>query len=99
MQEYIKKILGSGNTTTLIISNKDMEDLTKIVKSLEDSRLLLNGVTESVKNEVNEQKGRFLSMLVGTLGASLLGDLLAGKGINRTGEGIVRAGEGNKSDF
>ena len=66
-----KKILGSGNTTTLIISNKDMEDLIKIVKSLEDSGLLLEGVTESVQNEVKEQKEGFLSMLLGTLGASL----------------------------
>ena len=87
MQEYIKKILGSGNT--LIISNKDIEDLIKIVKSLEDSGLLLKGVIESAQNEVTEQKGRFLSMLLGTLGASLLGNLLAGKGINRAGEGIV----------
>ena len=100
-----KQILGSGNTT-LIISNKDIEDLIKIVKSLEDSGLLLKGVTETVQNEVKEQKGGFLSMLLGTLGASLLGNLLTGKGINkkgkginRAGEGIVRAGEGNKSDF
>ena len=100
-----KKILGSGNTT-LIISNNNIEVLIKIVKSLEDSGLLLKGVTESVQNEVKEQKGGFLSMLLGTLGASLLGNLLTGKGINkkgkginRAGEGIVRAGEGNKSDF
>ena len=104
MQEYIKKILGSGNTT-LIISNNEIEDLIKIVKSLEDSGLLLKGVTESVQNEVKDQKGGFFNMLLGALGASLLGNLLAGKGINkkgkginRTGEGIVRAGEGNKSD-
>ena len=64
-----KKILGSGNTT-LIISNKDMEDLIKIVKSLEDSGLLLKGVPEIAQNEVKEQKGGFLSMLLGTLGAS-----------------------------
>ena len=92
-----KKILGSGNT--LIISNKDIEDLIKIVKSLEDSGLLLKGVTESAQNEVTEQKGRFLSMLLGTLGASLLGNLLAGKGINRAGEGIVKASERNNTDF
>ena len=101
-----KRILGSGNTK-LIISNKDIEDLIKIVKSLEDSGLLLKGVTESVQNEVKEQKGGFLSMLLGTLGASLLGNLLTGKGIHRAGkgkgihradEGIVRAGEVN-TDF
>ena len=71
MQEYIKKILGSGNTT-LIISNNEMK-----------------------------QKGGFLSMLLGTLGASLLGNLLKGRGIYRAGKGkgIVRAGEGNNMDF
>ena len=69
-----KKILGSGNAT-LIISNKDMEDLVKIVKSLGDSGLLLKGVAESVHNEVKEQKGGFLSMLLGTLGPSFLGNL------------------------
>ena len=102
-----KKILGSGNTT-LIISNKDMEDLIKIVKSLEDSGLLLKGVTETVQNEVKEQKGGFLSMLLGTLGASLLGNLLTGKGLRRAGKGkgiqragerIVGTGKGNKLDF
>ena len=69
MQEYIKKILGSGNTT-LIISNNEIEDIIKIVKSLEDSGLLLKGVTETVQNEI-EQKGGFLSMLLDTLGAIL----------------------------
>ena len=74
-----KKILGSGGHTTLIISNENMEDLIKIVKSLEDSGFLLKGVTESVQNEVKEQKGGFLSLLLGTLGASLLGILLKEK--------------------
>ena len=89
-----KKILGSG-TTTLIISNDEMEDIIKIVKSLEDSGLLLKGVTETVQNEVKEQKGGFLSMLLCTLGASLLGNFLAGKGINRAGAGFNRAGHGS----
>ena len=73
-----------------------MEDIIKIVKSLEDSGLLLKGVTETVQNEVKEQKGGFLSMLLGTLGTSLLGNPLAGRGINRAGKGrgINRAGEG-----
>ena len=99
-----KKILGSGNMTTLIISNDEINDIIKIVKSLEDSGLLLKGVTETVQNEVKEQKGGFLSMLLGTLGASLLGNLLTGKGIYRAGKGkgaiaksqgrgIKRAGE------
>ena len=67
-----KKILGSGGHTTLIISNKDMNDLIEIVKSLEDSGLLLKGVTESVQNEVKEQRGGFLSMFLGTLDASFI---------------------------
>ena len=78
----------------------------KIVKSLKYFGLLLKGVTERVQNEVKKQKGGFLNMLLGTLGACLLGNLLTGKGINRAGEGIVRAGDGviraserNKTDF
>ena len=99
MQEYIKKILGSGhnnNNTTLIISNNEIKDIIKIVKSLEDSGLLLKGITETVQNEVKEQKGGFLSMLLGTLGASLFGNLLTGKGAIATsqGRGIYRAGKG-----
>ena len=69
-----------------------MEDIIKMVKSLEDSGLLLEGVIETVQNEAKEQKGGLLSMLLGILGASLLGNILSGKGINRAGEGIVRAG-------
>ena len=81
-----------------------MGDIIKIVKSLEDSGLLLKGVTETVQNGVKEQKGGFLSMLLGILGASLSRNILADKGINRAGEGIVRAGSGrrsskNKMDF
>ena len=72
-----------------------MEDIIKIGKSLEDSGLLLKGGTEIVQNEVKEQNEGFLSMLLGTLGVSLLGNILAGKGKNRAGEGIVRAGYGN----
>ena len=68
-----------------------------MVKSLEDSGLLLEGVIETVQNEAKEQKGGFLSMLLGILGASLLGNILSGKGINRAGEGIVRAGYGRRS--
>ena len=92
--------MGSGNTTTLIISNNEIDDIIKIVKYLEDAGLLLKGVTEMVQNEVKEQKGGFLSMLLGTLGASLLGDLLIGKGIYRAGKGkgIVRAGYGHPSE-
>ena len=79
-----------------------MNDIMKIVQALEDSNILLKGVTKTVQNEVKEQKGGFLSMLLGTLGASLLGNLLTRKGIHRAGkgEGIVRSGYGNnKMDF
>ena len=71
-------MLGSRNTA-LIISNNEIDDIIKMVKSLEDSSLLLKGVTETARNEVKEQKGGFLSMLLGTLGASLLGNLLTGR--------------------
>ena len=77
-----------------------MQDLLKIVNSLEDSSILLDGITETVKNEVKEQKDHFLSMLLDTLGASLLGDLLtknlSGRGVIRAGEGAIRAGYGSK---
>ena len=72
--------------TTLIISNAETHDIIKIVKSFEDSGLLVKGITETVQNGVKEQKGGFLSALLGTLGASLLGDLLIGKGIYRAGK-------------
>ena len=81
-----KKILGSGKTT-LIISNEDMNNITKIIQALEDSCILLKGVTKTIKNETKEQKGEVLSMLLNTLGATFLGNLLAVKGIVRTGSG------------
>ena len=90
-----KKISGSG-TTTPIISNDEMKDIIETVKSLEDSILLLKGVSKTIQNEAKEQKEGFLSMLLGTLDASLLGNILAGKGIKRAGEGVIRAGYGNK---
>ena len=89
-----KKIHGSG-TTTLIISNEGMNGIMKIVQALENSKILLKGVTEAIKNETKEQKGGFLSMLLVTLGASLSGNLLSGKGTVRAGEGILRAGYGS----
>ena len=102
--EIQKKIHGSG-TTTLIIWNEEMNNVLKIVQALEGSNILLKGVTKTIKNETKEQKGGFLSMLLGTLGASLLGNLLAGKEIvragsgNKKGKGIVRAGTGKQWDF
>ena len=82
-----------------------MNDVMKIVQAFEDSNILLKGVTEAIKNKIKEQKGGFLRMLLGTLVASLLGNLLSGRGIvragsgNKIGKGIVRAGYENKMDF
>ena len=87
-------MLGSGNTT-LIICNEEMDDIMKIVKSLEEFGLLTKGVSETIKNEAKEQKGGFLGILFDTLGASFFGDLLTGKGKIRTDEGTIRAGQGS----
>ena len=84
-----KKIHGSG-TMPLIISNKEMNDITKIIQALEDSNIFLKGVTKTIKIERKEQKGGLLSLLLDTLGGSLLGNILAGKG-------VVRAGSGRRS--
>ena len=81
-----KKVFGSG-TTTLIISNEEMNDIMKIVKSLEKSGLLIKGVSQTNKNETKEQKGGFLGMLLSTLGASLLEKLLTGKAAIATSQG------------
>ena len=78
------------------MSNDEIKDIIQIVKSLEGSGLLLKGVSETIKNEAKKQKEGFIKVLLGTLGAGLLGNILAGKGMNRAGEGIVRAGYGNK---
>ena len=92
--EMHKNILGPG-TTTLKVSDDEMEDIIKIVKLLEDSGLLLKGVSETIQNEAKEQKRRFLSMLLGTSGVSLLGNISTGKGMNRAGEEFIRAGYGS----
>ena len=98
------KIHCSG-TTTLIISNEEMNDIMKIVQVLEDSNILLKRVTKTIRNETKEQKGGFFSIILGILGASLLGSLLTGKEIVRAGSGnkkgkeIVRAGTGKDWDF
>ena len=94
--------------TTLIISNNEMNDIIKVVKSLEDSGWLLKLIIKTVQNEVKEQIEEFLSTLLGTLSASILGNLFTGRGINRAGkgreinragEGVIRAAYGNKKDF
>ena len=100
-----KKIHGSG--VKLVIEQEDMNDIMKIIEALENSGILLKGVSKTIESETKEQKGGFLSMLVGTLGPILLRNLLTGgKGIMRAGEGsitsrakgegIVRAGQGSK---
>ena len=94
MEVYKKKIHGPG--IKLIIEEEDMKDIMKIIEALEKSGILLKGVSKTIENETKEQRRGFLSMLLGTLGASLLGNLLTvGKGIMPAGDGIVRAGEGN----
>ena len=95
-----KKIYGSG-TTNLIISNEEINDIIKIIQALEDSNILLKAIKMKQKNK----NGGFLSVLLGTLGASSLGNLRSGKRIvragsgNKKGKGIVRVGSGNKMDF
>ena len=74
-----------------------MKDIMKIIEALKNSGILLKGVNKTIENETKEERGGFLGMLLGTLGASLLGNLLTGgKGILRAGDGIVRAGRGSK---
>ena len=79
--------------TTLIIFNEEMEEIMKIVKCLEDPVLLIKGVSETIKNETKKQKRGFLGLLLGTLDASLLGNLLKGEGTTRAGKGTISAGE------
>ena len=89
-----KKIHGSG--VKLIIEQEDINDIVKIIEALENSGILLKVVSKTIENKAKEQRGGFLSMLLGTIGASLLGNLLTGgKGIMRAGDGIVRAGAGD----
>ena len=98
--EINKKILGSGNNnnTILIISNDEMKKIIEMVESLEDSRLLPEGVSKIIQNEAKEQRGGFLSILLSILDASLLGNILADKGINRAGGGILRDSYGSKKE-
>ena len=95
------EIFGSGmnpsnlaKQTTLRISNAEKNDIMKIVKSLEEPDLSIKDVRKTIKNEASKQKGRFLGMLLGRLGANLLGNFLTVKGVMRTGKGAIRAGEG-----
>ena len=85
-------MFGSG-TTTLVFSNEDLNDIMKIIKSLEESGLLIKSASKTIKNEAKEQSGRFLGILLDTLGATLLGNMLAGKGVMTAVEGTIRAGQ------
>ena len=87
-----KKIYGS-DTTASIISDEEMNDIMKIVKSLEESGLIIKGISETIKNEAKGQKIGFISILLETLAASMLGSALTGRGVIRAGEGTVRASE------
>ena len=87
-------MFGSGSgTTTLIVSNEEMNDIIRIINSTEEFGLLIKGVHETIKNEAKERKGGFLWTLLRTLGASLLGNFLTGKSRIRAGEGTIRAGQ------
>ena len=95
-----KKMFGScrpsdlaSRTMTLIISNEEMNDIMEIIKSLEQSGLLIKGVSKTIENKAKEQKGGFLSMLLSTLDATLLGHLLTSKYTIRAGERTIRAGQ------
>ena len=92
-------LLHNNNNAILIISNDEMKDTVEIVESLEDSGLLPERANETIQNKAKEQRGQFLSMLLGRLGASLLGDILKDRGINRAGKRIVRAGSANKRQY
>ena len=89
----ILKKISRSCLTTIIVSNEEMNNIMKIIKCLEVFVLLIKEVSETIKNEPKEQRERFLGMLLGTLGTSLLGNLLTGKGIIRAGEGAIGAGE------
>ena len=93
-----KKIYGSGclsdlpwRITTLITSNEEMEDIMKVVKSVEESGLIIKGISETIKDEAKEQKGEFLSILLGTLGAKLLRSALTRKWVIRPGKDTIGA--------
>ena len=102
---WIQKKINGSETTTLITSNEEMNDIMNIVQVLEDSNILLKSVTKTITNETKKQKGGFLGMLLGTLGASLLRNLLSGKrfvrtgSANKNGKGTVRAGTGKIWNF
>ena len=84
--KLIKKKIHGSEIATLIISNEEMEDITKIVESLEELGLPVKGISETIRNETKEQKGEFFPILLGALTPSLLARVLSRKGVIRTGE-------------
>ena len=90
---YSKENFFGSGMTTLITSNEEMDDIVKMIKSLEKSGLLVKGFSETIKNQAKNQKDGFIGMLLGILGASLLGNLLTSKGVMRAGEGKITAGQ------
>ena len=89
-----KKMFGSGRPLELIVSNEEINDIMNLIQLFKESDLLIKGISGTSKNEAKEQKGRFLSVLLGTLGASLLGNLLTDKGTTRVSKATIRAGKG-----
>ena len=87
-------VVRAGKGTTLVISNEDMDESIWIIKSLKNSGVLIDGVIETVKHEIKNQEGGFLGMLLGALSASMLGNMLTGKGVMRVGKSTIRAGRG-----
>ena len=90
--QLFKKIFVSG-ITKLIISNEEINNIMRIIKSLEDAVSLITGVSGTNENEAREQKGGFLAIFFGTLGARLLGNLFTEKGVMRADEGTIRVSE------
>ena len=89
---FRKGVVRVGKGITLVISNEDMDDIIKIIKSLENSGVLIDVVNETVKDEIKKQEGGYFGMLLQNLGASLLGNMVTGKDVLRAGKGVVRAG-------
>ena len=89
----IQKNLHGLGMTALIISDEEIKDIMKMFKSLEESELLIKGISETIKNEAKEQKGGILPVILVTLAASILRNALTRKGIIRAGEGTIRAGQ------
>ena len=92
--KLLKKKKKKMGVTALIDSNKKIDEMIKIIRSLEEYLLLINSVDGTIKNESKLQKNKFLGMLLGTLGAILLGNMLVGEGVIRISQGAIRGGEG-----